>query len=74
MCEYFLSANPTTLILSSLVSELWQRIHIWKEQKNADGGGGGGGRGGKAEGTLKPKQYSRLSREVKYKTATIYTM
>ena len=26
-----LSANPTTLILSSLVSEFWQRIHIWKK-------------------------------------------
>ena len=26
------------------------------------------------EGTLKPKQYDRLSREGKYKTATIYTM
>ena len=29
---------------------------------------------GEVEGTLKPKQYARLSREVKYKTATIYTM
>ena len=30
-----------------------------------------GGGGGEVEGTLKPKQYVRLSREVKYKTATI---
>ena len=30
--------------------------------------------GGGVEGTLKPKQYARLSREVKYKTATIHTM
>ena len=31
-----------------------------------------GGGGGEVEGTLKPKQYVRLSREVKYKTATIF--
>ena len=36
--------------------------------------GGGGRGGGEAEGILKPNQYARLSREVKYKTATIYTM
>ena len=41
----FLSTNPTTLILSSLMSEFWQRIQIWnKNLKN--GGGGGGGEGG----------------------------
>ena len=34
-------------------------------------GGGGGGLGG---GMLKPKQYARLSNEIKYKKATIYTM
>ena len=34
--------------------------------------GGGGGRGGGV--VLKPKQYARLSNEVKYKKATIYTM
>ena len=45
---------------------------ISEKKKNADGGGGG--EGGEVEGTLKPKQYARLSREVKYKTATIYTM
>ena len=47
-----------------------------KKKKNADGGGVGVGRGGggEVEGTLKPKQYARLSREVKYKTATIHTM
>ena len=26
----FWSTNPTTLILSCLVSEFWQRIHIWR--------------------------------------------
>ena len=46
---------------------------ISEKKKNADGGGGGGEKG-EVEGTLKPKQYARLSREVKYKTATIYTM
>ena len=37
----FLSTNPTTLILSTLVSEFRQRILIW--EKNLAGGGGGGG-------------------------------
>ena len=63
----FLSTNPTTLILSSLVSQFWQRIQIWKE-KNVGLKVGVG----EVEGTLKPKQYARLSREVKYKTATIF--
>ena len=44
---------------------------ISEQKKNVDGSGG---REGGVEGTLKPKQYDRLSREVKYKTATIYTM
>ena len=35
----FLSTNPTTLILSSLVSEFLQSIQIWKKKF------GGGGRG-----------------------------
>ena len=47
---------------------------ISEKKKNADGGGGGEGGEGGGEGTLKPKQYARLSREVKYKTTTIYTM
>ena len=34
-------------------------------------GGGGGGAQGRA---LKPKQYARLSNEVKYKKGTIYSM
>ena len=37
----FLSTNPATLILSSLESEFWQSIQIWK--KYFFGGGGGGG-------------------------------
>ena len=38
---------------------------ISEKTKNADGGGGGEG---EVEGKLKPKQYARMSREVKYKT------
>ena len=45
-----------------------------EKKKNADGGGGCERGGGEVEGTVKPKQYARLSREVKYKTGTIYTM
>ena len=37
----FLSTNPTTLILSSLLSEFWQRIQIW-HKKNLFWAGGGG--------------------------------
>ena len=38
------------------------------------GGGGGGAAGGWWGCVLKPKQYARLSNEVIYKKATIYTM
>ena len=39
----FLSTNPTTLILSSLVSEFRQRIQICFFWGGGRGGGGGGG-------------------------------
>ena len=37
----FLSTSPTTLILSTLVSEFWQRIQMWEIMLMAGGGGGG---------------------------------
>ena len=35
----FLSTSPTTLILSTLVSEFWQRIQMWEIMFLAGGGG-----------------------------------
>ena len=69
MCDNFLSTNPTTLILSSLVSEFWQRIQIWKEKKCGFEGVCAGEGGEEVEGTLELKQETRLSREVKYKNS-----
>ena len=57
--------------MSSLVSEFFDKDS--KSEKTfffewGEVGGGGG------EGALKPKQYVRLSNEVKCKKATIHTM
>ena len=41
----------------------FDKEYISEKEKNADGGG----EGGEVEGTLKPKQYARLSREVNTK-------
>ena len=57
MSEYFQSTSPTNLILSSLVSEFWQRIQILDF---FEGGGGGGGVDGEAMSTKLPyKIYTR---------------
>ena len=56
----FLNTNPTILILSSLVSEFWQIIQIWKEKKcGFEGGGGGGG------GNIETKSVSQTAKRGK---------